>query len=97
VPTFYRTEQFDRDYETLSTDERALVKVALGKFIADVDGGKFRKSLRVRGIQGSPGVFEMTWDGQDGRATFSYGPPLREGARHVIWRRIGGHAIFAAP
>jgi hypothetical protein len=38
-------------------------------------------------------VFEMTWD-NDGRATFSYGEEQIPGEAHVIWRRIGTHAIF---
>ncbi len=44
-------------------------------------------------VQGAPGVFEMTW-AKDGRATWQYGPEQRPGTPHVIWRRIGGHAIF---
>lgn len=97
MSTFHRTEQFQRDYQTLTSEERAEVKAALAKFIEDVETGIFRKSLRVKGVQGSPGVFEMTWSGQDGRATFEYGPPIRQEQRHVIWRRIGGHEIFSRP
>jgi hypothetical protein len=43
-----------------------------------------------------PGVFEMTWD-NDGRATFSYGAERITGEAHVVWRRIGTHAIFTPP
>jgi len=39
---------------------------------------------------------EMTWD-NDGRATFSYGEERIAGQAHVIWRRIGTHAIFTPP
>lgn len=56
----------------------------------------FRKGLRVRGVQGASGVFEMTW-ADDGRATFEYGEPLREGEVHVIWRRVGTHDVFGRP
>jgi len=38
----------------------------------------------------------MTWD-NDGRATFSYGEERVPGEPHVIWRRIGTHAIFTPP
>jgi hypothetical protein len=33
----------------------------------------------------------------DGRATFQYGPEIAPGEPHVIWRRIGTHAIFREP
>ena len=44
-------------------------------------------------MKGATGVFEMTW-ADDGRATFGYGEPVLEGEPHVVWRRIGTHAIF---
>ncbi len=47
-------------------------------------------------MRGARHVFEMTW-GPDGRATFSYGPSIRQGEPHIVWRRIGTHAIFADP
>ena len=56
----------------------------------------FRVSLRVKSVQGHPGVFEMTW-ANDGRATFSYGSEQRPGEAHIIWRRIGGHDILKNP
>jgi hypothetical protein len=52
--------------------------------------------LRVKGVTAHPGVFEMTWD-NDGRATFNYGEERVPGQPHVIWRRIGTHAIFTPP
>ncbi len=55
-----------------------------------------RAGLRVRGVEGHPGVFEMTW-APDGRATFEYGPEKKPGEKHIIWRRIGGHEIFDNP
>lgn len=57
----------------------------------------FRPGLRVKCVQGHPGVFEMTWDMPDGRATFAYGPERMPGEAHIIWRRIGGHDIFKQP
>ena len=56
----------------------------------------FRPGLRIKGVTARPGVFEMTWD-SDGRATFSYGEERVAGQTHVIWRRIGTHAIFTPP
>ena len=52
--------------------------------------------LRIKRVQGSPGVFEMTF-APDGRATFSFGEPVLKGQPHVIWRRVGTHDIFGAP
>ena len=38
----------------------------------------------------------MTW-AEDGRATFEYGDPVKEGQVNVVWRRIGSHIIFSNP
>lgn len=96
MPTYERTDQFKRDYATLSADERRAFKAAVEKFVADLRVGKFRKGLRVKGIQGAAGIFEMTW-APDGRATFQYGAELHPKAPHIIWRRCGGHEIFGRP
>ena len=55
------------------------------------------RSLRVKRIQGTPGVWEMTWSFAvpDGRATFEWIEIDDE--RAVRWRRIGGHEIFGRP
>ena len=76
---------------------------ALKDFIADVtsiEGGTiddFRPGLRVKPMRDNGGIWEMTWDRQDGRATFEWGMSPLEGMRHVRWRRIGGHDIFGDP
>ncbi|MEP7032875.1 MAG: hypothetical protein ABI879_02725 [Actinomycetota bacterium] len=70
------------------------------KFFEDLETlprGRFRGSLRVKRMQGAEGIFEMTWEPEDGRATFEYGEELVAGDPHIIWRRIGGHDIFASP
>ena len=59
-------------------------------------GGRFRKGLRVKGVQGATGIFEMTL-AADGRATFEYGEPVTEGGTHVVWRRVGTHAVLDRP
>ena len=56
----------------------------------------FPPSLRVKGVQGHPGVYELSF-GDGGRATFAYGDEVVAGEPHVIWRRIGDHCIFAEP
>jgi hypothetical protein len=57
---------------------------------------KFEPALRVKRVQGEPGVWEMTW-AADGRAIFSCGAEIRPGDPHVIWRRVGDHSILGDP
>ena len=59
-------------------------------------GQSFHPRLRVKRAQGHPGVWEMTW-APDGRATFQYGHEVRPGEPHIVWRRVGPHAIFRRP
>ena len=55
------------------TDQQAMFLAAVAQFVEDLRvGGPFRKGLRVKGVQGASGVFEITW-ADDGRATFQYG------------------------
>jgi hypothetical protein len=97
MPTFQKLPRFQKDLDQLSVDDRERFKQAVARFVEDIEGGKaFRSGLRVRGIEGARGIFEMTW-APDGRATFQYGEPIREGQVHVVWRRVGTHAIFANP
>ena len=97
MPTFQKLPRFEKDFGQLSPDDRERFKQAVARFVADLERGKgFRPGLRVGGIQGAPGVFEMTW-APDGRATFELGEPVREGHVHVVWRRVGTHDVFASP
>jgi hypothetical protein len=96
-------DSFLADYKRLSGEEQGLVRKALDEFIracdryaADPSTG-WPASLRIKDVEGAPGVLEMTWSftGPDGRATFEW---VRiDGALAVRWRRIGGHAIFRKP
>jgi hypothetical protein len=96
MPTFAQTDRFRRDFAELSAAQQAAFRAAAAKFVADLPSGRFRPGLRVKGVQGAPGVFELTW-ADDGRATFVYGSVVREGEVHIIWRRIGTHEIFTRP
>ncbi|KWX02243.1 hypothetical protein LI90_3286 [Carbonactinospora thermoautotrophica] len=94
MPTFETTPRFDRDFKKLTAEDRArFLKVVWDQFIPDLAAGRFRPGLRVKRVQGAPGVYEMTW-APDGRATWQYGPEQQPGTPHVIWRRVGTHAIF---
>lgn len=95
MATHARTRQFDRDWRRLRLADRDRYRLAFRKFDDDLIAGRFRPGLRVKGVQGAPGVFEMTW-APDGRATFEYGQSQGAGP-HLIWRRIGTHAVLATP
>ena len=93
MPTFDTTAEFWRDYYALTPARRELFDRMVKKFVTDLSAGRFRKELRVKGFRGREGEYEVTW-APDGRATFRYGPPRREGDPHVIWLRCGTHDIF---
>ncbi|HUY70606.1 MAG TPA: hypothetical protein VMV08_00050, partial [Gaiellaceae bacterium] len=97
MPTFAWLARFGSDFDALSPRQQAVFLVAIEQFVEDIRSGTgFRKGLRVRGVQGAAGIFEMTW-ADDGRATFEYGPPVLAGESHVIWRRVGTHTILDRP
>lgn len=94
VPTFQRSPTFERDLKALTKTQRETFKsVVLTAFVPDLASRQFRPSLRVKRVQGTRGVWEMTWD-HDGRATFEYGREQHPGEPHIIWRRVGTHDIF---
>ena len=98
MPTWATTEQFERDYARLTSEERTLFKRAIEKFVGDLRSGKgFRPGLRVKSMQNAPGIHEVTWEIHDGRATFEYGESMKAGEAHIVWRRVGGHEIFRDP
>ena len=96
MPTFSLTDRFRRDFAGLTAAQKAAFRAAAAKLAADLQSQSFRPGLRVRGVQGAAGVFEMTW-ADDGRATFEYGSAVRESETHIIWRRVGTHAIVTRP
>jgi hypothetical protein len=101
---FETTPAFDADYRRLKRDHReAFRRVLKTKFIPACDAlavnpsANWPRSLRVKAVQGVPGVLEMTWSfaSPDGRATFelvTVGEELR-----CRWRRIGDHSVFGSP
>lgn len=97
MPTFRWLARFGADFDRLSPAQQAAFLAAIAQFVEDLSaGGRFRKGLRVKGVQGASGVFEMTW-ADDGRATFQYGDAVLEGEAHIIWRRVGTHDILGQP
>ena len=98
MPTHNEDERFVKDYDALTPEEKRLFRLAVKKLVEDLDrSGPIRGSLRVMPMQGYPGVWEMTWEGLDGRATFEYGAERKPGKKHIRWRRVGDHRIFDNP
>lgn len=96
MPTYLRLPRFNRDWDRLSPQEQARFRAALAVFLADLAASSgFRPGLRVKKMAGHD-IWEMTW-APDGRATFCYGQPVRDGEVHIIWRRVGSHQVFTAP
>jgi hypothetical protein len=93
VPTYTVTDGFLRDYRALTKAQQDAFRRAVRHFVEDLERGDFRAGLRVKGIRGMPGCFEMTW-ANDGRAIFTYGPEVRSSDRHVVWLAVGTHAIL---
>ena len=81
----------------MSASQQAAFLAAVAQFVDDLSRGReLRQGLRVKGVKGATGIFEMTW-ACDGRATFEYGESVVEGEPHIVWRRVGTHAIFNEP
>lgn len=95
-PTYHVFPEFWRDYERLSPDQRERFRTAVDDLVEDLDNGDgFRKGLRVKGVRGRDGIFEMTWDmANNGRATFNYGTSIRDGLPHIEWRGVGDKSIL---
>lgn len=98
MPTHDELPLFLREYRKLGQHQQTLFLAAVDEMVEDLKARvPFRASLRVKGVTDHPGIFEMTWEMPNGRATFSYGPEVVSGETHIIWRRIGGHEILNNP
>ena len=100
---FAVTDAFRADTRRLSQSERERLAEVLPAFVTACDryaadrATAWPPSLRVKDVEGAPGVFEMTWSfsGPDGRATFEW---IRiHGELAVRWRRIGRHDVLRNP
>jgi hypothetical protein len=100
---FRTTKSFDGDFGRLAERERQLFRDALKDFVPACDryaenpAAKWPASLRVKDVEGAPGIWEMTWSfaGPDGRATFEF--VQIDGSLGVQWRRIGRHSVLKKP
>jgi hypothetical protein len=97
LPTFAWLARFSKDFDALSPEQQAAFLTAVGQCVEDLNGGTgFRNGLRVKGVRGAAGIYELTW-ADDGRATFEYGAAIISDQPHVVWRRVGTHAILDRP
>lgn len=97
MPTYQRLPRFDADWEKLPKHQRDRFRKAVRQFIDDLTAERpFRRGLRVKRIQMTRNVFEMTF-APDGRATWHYGAEIRPGEPHIVWRRIGTHDVLRSP
>jgi len=100
---FELTASFIGDRNRLTKAELDIVRAKLPEFVTACEryaadpSAKWPASLRVRAVEGAPGVLEMTFSfsGPAVRATFEWARIDDELA--VRWRRIGGHEIFREP
>ena len=96
MPTFEPLRRFLRDYSRLTDEQKKAWLRMRRRFVIGLKTGRLDPALRVKRVQGYPGVWEITW-APDGRATFHYGEEIRPGDPHIVWRRIGTHEIFNRP
>lgn len=62
MPTYEVDARCWRDWERLTEAQQRLFLAAVKQLVDDLRYyGRFHPRLRVKGYQGQPGVFEMTW------------------------------------
>ncbi|MBA3306308.1 MAG: hypothetical protein H0U25_10345 [Thermoleophilaceae bacterium] len=96
MPTFEPLPRFLRDYARLTQEQKKAWVRMRRRFVAGLKAGRLDPALRVKRVQGHPGVWEISW-APDGRATFHYGDEVHPGEPHVVWRRIGTHDVLDRP
>lgn len=98
MPTHDTEGQFPADFQRITEDQRTQFMAAVYHMVDDLRARRpLRNSLRVRALQGHAGIFDLSWDMPDGRATFRIDVPKSPGDTHIIWRRVGGHEVFKRP
>lgn len=93
MPTFEALPRFLRDHKAITKRDAEAFQRALQLFIAGLRAGAFHPRLRVKRVQSTADVWEMSW-APDGRATFQYGEEIVPGEPHIVWRRVGHHSIL---
>lgn len=98
MPTYEASRRFLREFHRLTAAQQTRFMRAAAQLVLALRTSLpvFPSGLRVKRVQGSDDVWELTW-APNGRATFSYGEEGVTGEPHVIWRRVGDHSIFRQP
>lgn len=105
MPTFEATARFWNEYRQLRLEQQSRFRGARQQFVNALfeweEAGcpgmpSFPGRLGMKRMVGHGSVFEMAW-APNGRCTWEYGRMRRPGRCHVIWRRIGSHAIYSDP
>jgi len=101
---YERTASFKRDYRRLPEAHREEFRQvvrecfnpALDEHLAD-PAKPWPAKLRIKGVKGAPGIWEMTWSftDPDGRATWEW--ISIDGDAAIRWRRVGDHSVFGNP
>ena len=62
MPTFFRTDPFLRDWNSLTPEQKARFKIAVRQMVEDLRTHRgFRPGLRIKRVRKTTGIFEMTW------------------------------------
>jgi hypothetical protein len=102
MPTYEAEERFWNQYSDLNPEDKKLFREARQQFtkiLLDYEARghrgipRFPKKLGVTPFVGKPNIMEFAWD-DDGRCTWHYGAPRKQGRYHIVWRLIGTHAIY---
>ena len=97
-PTYDATTRFLREFLKLPASQRHAFLAARDEFIEALRTSppEFPTHLRIKRVQGTDGIWELTF-AADGRTTFRYGDEVIPGQPHIVWLRIGKHAILDDP
>src|SRR5579859_6823162 len=105
MPTFEANDRFEQDYRRLRPDQRAQFKRALREFIGVLRDWereqrpgfpRFPAHMGVKPMANQRTLLMEFRCSPDGRCTWQYGRP-RQRRYHIIWRRMGTHAIHEDP
>jgi hypothetical protein len=98
APTYEASARVLRELRKLPLDQRRAFLAARDELVVALQQSppQFPPGLRTKRVQGTDDVWELTF-APDGGATFRYGPQVRPGEPHIIWLRVGTHAVLDQP
>ncbi len=87
-----------REQRKLPIEQRRAFLAARDEFVSALQQSPppFLPGLRIKRVQGTDDGWELTF-APDGRATFRYGPQVRPAEPHIVWLRVGTHAVLDHP